>query len=86
MSLLQRRDDLLRTRATVAVHGRARRRAIEAGRRAMRTLLSHVRRDVGGASLAEATGLLARLGSVLGVLEGQVVHVELVGHDCDVVD
>ena len=44
-----------------------------------------MRRDVGRAALAVATVLLlAGLGSVLRLLQAEVVHVELVGHDCDV--
>jgi hypothetical protein len=45
-----------------------------------------VRRDVGGAALTVAAVLLllAGLGSVLRLLQAEVVHVELIGHDCDV--
>ena len=74
-------------RRTVAVRTAHRRRTVEAGRRARcraAARTSHVRRDVGRATLAEAAVLLARLGSVLGLLQAEVVHVELVGHDCDV--
>jgi hypothetical protein len=44
-----------------------------------------VRRDVGRAALAVATVLLLTgLRSVLRLLQAEVVHVELIGHDCDV--
>jgi hypothetical protein len=45
-----------------------------------------VRRDVGRAALTVATVLLllARLRSVLRLLQAEVVHVELIGHDCGV--
>ena len=35
--------------------------------------------------MAVAAVLLTGLRSVLGLLQGEVVHVELIGHDCDVV-
>lgn len=77
-----------RAEAVRTAHGR-RRTAEAAGRARRRTAArtSHVRRDVGRATLAvaaTATVLLARLGSVLGLLQAEVVHVELVGHDCAV--
>jgi hypothetical protein len=44
-----------------------------------------VRRNVGRAALTVATVLLlAGLRSVLRLLQAEVVHVELIGHDCDV--
>lgn len=86
MSHLVVYEDLPRA-GTVAVHAAHRRRAVEASRRASgrAARTSHVRRDVGRASLTEAAVLLAGLGSVLRVLQAEVVHVELVRHDCDVV-
>jgi hypothetical protein len=76
-------DARRRTEAVGTAHGR---RAVK-GRRARRRAAagaSHVRRDVGRAALAVAAVLLlAWLGSVLRLLQTEVVHVELVGHDCD---
>jgi hypothetical protein len=46
-----------------------------------------VRRDVGRAALTVAAVLLlllAGLRGVLRLLQAEVVHVELIGHDCDV--
>lgn len=44
-----------------------------------------MRRDVSRADEAVAVCAL-RLGSVLRVAQGKVVHVQLVGHDCDGVE
>jgi len=74
-----------RTEAVGAAHGR---RTVESSRRARcRTAArtSHMRRDVGRAALTVAAVLLTGLRSVLGLLQGEVVHVELIGHICDVV-
>ena len=75
---------LLGTSEAVAVHGR---RAVKvgAGRRAT-SAASGVRRDVCGANEAVAVAVAVLLGSVLGLAEREVVHVELVGHGCDVVE
>ena len=74
-----------RAEAVGTAHGR---RTVKSSRRARcraAARASHMRRDVGRATLAEATVLLAGLGGMLGLLQAEVVHVELVGHDCDVV-
>ena len=75
-------------RRAEAVGTTHRRRTVKSSRRARcraAARASHMRRDVGRATLAEATVLLAGLGGMLGLLQAEVVHVELVGHDCDVV-
>ena len=79
-------DTRRRTEAVGAAHMR---RAVESSRRARcraAARTSHMRRDVGRAALAVAAVLLLTgLGSVLGLLKAEVVHVELIGHICDVV-
>lgn len=61
-------------RATVARAGRGS-RAIRVGHVA----LTEVRWDVGGTARSATRGL----GRVLGFVEGQVAHLETVGHDCE---
>ena len=74
-----------RAEAVGTAHGR---RTVESSRRTRcraAARASHMRRDVGRATLAVTAVLLTGLGSMLGLLQAEVVHVELVGHDCDVV-
>ena len=73
-------------RRAVAVGTAHGRRTVKSSRRARcraAARASHVRRDVGRATLAEAAVLLTGLGGMLGLLQAEVVHVELVGHVCE---
>lgn len=60
-----------RSSSTVHVTGASARAALGA---------AEVRRDVGGTTLTLRG--VTPLGSVLGVVDGQVAHLETVGHDC----
>lgn len=68
-------------RATVARAG-GRGRAIHVGGASTHGALgvAEVRRDIGGTALTLRG--ITPLGSVLGVVDGQVAHLETVGHDC----